>query len=916
MAGRLNAVSPVPLLPRPHLLARLSAPVAVLAAPHGYGKSRLIETYQAQLTLRGQQVVALTCSPDDRRPFHLANRLTRAVMRVTGRRMFEGLASTYAAGDLYSAFGLAQAVAEDLLYAEVPFTLLIDGVDGEEAATFVAELAVRVAPLVQVIVSGYEPLAAYFPAEVTVLGREELEFTSQEAAALGVPDNPYDGWPAPTLILAGGQGQPDQYTQQLVGRLAPEDLGLLPAALLDVWHRQTGSQVCKALGLPRNYLRRFEELGFPLRPHGDGVAPPALLREAMLEELRRTDADSFRKSSERLATLIEATQPIRALELRSEIGDEEGALALARTRLSIWSRERHWSQVRAHLEPYFNRLTADEQLLLARAQDGLATHQEEVGRALKVAQHARHQGAREPEASFVVGEMLLRLGWLDQAVSVLGEAVRASPEGSAPRLRALGWLALCLVAQGRSGAALMELQTASGAAVGLPAEEIGVFYVARASACLRLGDVRAARDAARQAHMVYSYNLPLALSDLTVTFELLHLLIDLGDLREARLLLGQLPRVTVPVGRWYGASRALLQAHLAHRELRLGDGEEEALGQARRALEEARLGGYHTLEVQAGLRVCLLHVHRHEYPAALSLVGQLEALLPRDPWVEPTLSDLKAVLRACLSEMPPPPSQRPVALRESALVRALVHGGREGHEQVYGAAVVTTWRNWFPWRGGRLCGRVPDSGADGLPADPLPGWTSLEISPGGYGLPPVEERPLEHHTLEVRLLGTPLARLDGRVLELPPRALALLAYLCDGEVHSAGELMEALFSDSRRPRVYLSVALRGLRSSWQGVLGQARDPVVRVDGGYRLAPGVRARCDLRELPGATLRGVLGLYRGPLALEQPWMFVTPDELRQGILARLKQEADPREAQDMLSRLRAVDSGFPAWSSDHT
>ena len=366
-------------LPRPRLEAQIRSPLTVLAAPRGYGKTTLLEQYAATRRAQGRTALRYTCVPDDRRVVTLGYNLTRMIMRGTGQRLFEGPESLYASGQNVSPLGLGRAMGDDLSVYTQPLDLLVDAVDSPEVLECLLELAgTCTAPNFSFVISGTPILIDHLPAHVPRLTAEDLAFTPAEAAALGLPDNPYDGWPAPTTLALHGKGQPEAYAAQLVQSLDDADHVLLSAALLDPWTPTTPRTHLQALDLPSDYVRRLTRLGWPVlhASDDDTIRIPHLLRDAMLAELEQQDRLGTYRS--RLADVLQETHPIRALELRTEGGDQAGALSVIRAQLPRWVHEHNWNTIDLNLTRLFGVLGAEERLILAQARNELASSQSDL----------------------------------------------------------------------------------------------------------------------------------------------------------------------------------------------------------------------------------------------------------------------------------------------------------------------------------------------------------------------------------------------------------------------------------------------------------------------------------------------------------------------------------------------------------
>lgn len=738
------------------------------------------------------------------------------------------------------------------------------------------ELATTASPGdVRLVLAGLPVLADHLPPGANHLTEGDLAFTLAECQDLGLDHRPHDGWPAPVTLSLRGAALPGAYAAQLLHGLQEQDQNLLSAALLNEWTTHTPAAQLRALDLPTDYARRLRRHGWPVldvhQGEGDTLRIPHVLRDAMLNELRQLGRLSEYQA--RLADAVQENEPIRALELRTASHDHVGALRLIRDQLPDWLAERNWSVINDHLTGAFSRLLPTERLILAQARAELASTHADLSTALKFAMAAREAGVNTLDSHLLIARILERLGRLEPAMRHVQTALSALPPHTPAALNAAGQLALCHVDLGNSALAIIELEQA-GMHRADP-DHSPLVYVAAAAAHLAQGDIPSAQAAATQAYLAYVNNPAHLHADPRTGLRLLRLLTDLDQPTRAQHLDSLLP-THLPPGRWYTIAHQLWRAYATWRGHQDGNPQAE-LANVLAAASEAAL---HDLEQQGHVTACLMALHRHDYVTARAHLHQLARTSHSDAHLQPLISDLRFVLQACSQPHPGPrPTTMSVYPRETHLVlaRASRHPVTPGP---YAPAVWNTWYAWSP--------HVPDTAPVALPTPSNP----LEY--------PTEAVP-RTTKLEIRVLGQATVTLQDYPLKVSPRELAILLVLADRQPHAMSELAGALFADSQNPKSYASVTMTKLRQAVGRIL-PVDDVIQQVPGGYALAKHLHVTCDLHQIDSVPLTALPDLYRGPLALNAPWMYLTPDSVRVRVMARLAGQA---EGDAVRARLRQAD-----------
>ncbi|HET6316756.1 MAG TPA: hypothetical protein VFG86_09875, partial [Chloroflexota bacterium] len=285
-------------------------PLILLVAPAGFGKSTLAASYARD---SGAALAWLALRPSDRDSRRFFIRLAETFEAAFEEPLSELRRALHAGAE---GVGLARALLADLLHAPDGFMLILDDFHSVDDAAEIVESVdtiVRDLPEAgQVVITAREPPAlsmtrlltsgAVFP-----LGIEELRFTDEESralrASLGWQETDADqaeGWVAGILLggaphqlgIAGGTLLGGYVEREVLGRLQQteqqwlETLSVLDTITPSATERLLGT----ALWLPR--LRALSARCPFLVPGQDGsYRLHGLVREALLNRLRRTDAD-------------------------------------------------------------------------------------------------------------------------------------------------------------------------------------------------------------------------------------------------------------------------------------------------------------------------------------------------------------------------------------------------------------------------------------------------------------------------------------------------------------------------------------------------------------------------------------------------------------------------------------------------
>ncbi|WP_041223081.1 hypothetical protein [Deinococcus proteolyticus] len=845
------------------------ARVTFLAAPRGYGKSQLIGDYLRDFP---QTHVQISCTPDDRLAPHLADRLTRTMTRQLNTDVFNSIYSDYASiSRAESSHGLARLIARDLERWSEPLLLVVNGLASEEAVVFASELAHLSSERFRFVLAGYPFIANHAYPRDYVLQAEHMQYTLQELAELGV--RPEDAeelrhWPAIIdLFKRSGQSDIERYCLQLVRQMEASEPELLAASLLLGWgHGREQQRELTALGLPHDYLQRIEAYGWPLEALGEQIHPHPLIREAMLGRLKRRS-----ELEDRLADVIQDTQPVRAMELRSQSGDTKGVLAVAREYLPAWFRQGQWGQIIASLEPYYRLLTTEERTMLARAVLETASEKSALRKALEIAALALQDGGDRQKLGVIQTELLLRLGRLGAARSGLDRLL----EGGQAEPSLIAWQALLHLQS-------MEPQRA----IYLLSEEAQARHtilgqVVYAQALLQTGQPERGNDIVSQVyhHYYLEPTVTAMLQNVRGAFALIQALSDCSLHTQAQQLLNLLP--LRENGYWFDANVQHLSGLLAWRQF----DEDEALRRLDQAAVLARSAQDDELLSRILQTMFLTLVYFRRYSRAEDVRIQLIHIAASETYLEAWISEAGAALQLIRGERPA--TSRATSLREVGLLLRRVAG--DSRTEMFPEGQRLLWENWQP---------LPE------------GLGSLsEADRADHVLLRPPSMRTDHH-FRLRLLGGLRAELDGQPIELSDRHLLLLSALALGP-QDATELAGALYA-GRNPSGTLRTAVSRLRDRLQATGVSGSDTVItRAQGGqYRLADGWTAEVDAQTLLQGNPADLPDLY-APLvcavAVQRERLIVlTPETFDREVIRMLERYPNRQQA---LLWLAALNREYP-------
>lgn len=811
---------------RSRLLAELhQARVALVAAPIGFGKSELLQRYMQHYGMDG--VLFIGCTPEDVVVQSLANRLTRTFTHVFQSDLFSSIYSDfYNLTMRQSPEGMARIIANDLLRYPQPLLIIFSGLVSVEAAIFATELSRLAPPHIRFIISGYSSLAEYRLGADLVLEAADLEFTPLELEAMEVPGEiakALDHWPqAIELYRSGGQTNVQLYATQQARRMEMEAPELLAAALLSRWQSSGQRAELEALGLPPDYLSRIQAYGWPMtREEGDTFQPYALLRDAMLAELEIRGERHDRELA--LAAVIEDSQPVRALELRSRGGDEEGALALARENLDGWFRQGQWTQIVLFLSPYYRLLTLDERTKLARAMLESAVNKKALRAAKDVTVRALYDGGPHGELGVILAETFLRLGRVQAARKELGKLIaegRASPRGTAdPGL--VAWEALINVQVREVGLARLALSE------DLQARRTILGQVAYALSLSGTGEPKSAYKLAQQAydHYFMETTVTSLLENIRGVFALIQVLSDGGSQQNAQDLLRRLPEIQP--GYWFTTNVLHLRGMLAWRQF----DEEQARELLTAAATRAREGQDDELLVRILQTSFLMNIYFHRYSEAARVHTELQSTGMGEEHLAQWATEARRILDWAQGGVRP--SSLPTSLLESGLVLRVMNGGALSP---FPAGLKAFWEGWKPLPEMKLESHV--AVVSGSSRSPLP----------------------QSRRIQVQVLGRTEVLAGDRPVRLSPGYLTLLTAFARGP-QDAGDLARLLYGELQNP----ANALRTNLSRLKAKLGPARDALVRgKEGMYALAQDWAIEVDVHQLLDGPVADVVGRY-GPLSV---------------------------------------------------
>ncbi|MBA2383816.1 MAG: hypothetical protein H0V68_04030, partial [Actinobacteria bacterium] len=319
------------IIERPRLLRLLEespAPVKMLVAPAGYGKTTLARQW---LAARSGPVMWITASPAAADVAVLFNDLCRALGRAapgTDDRLRQRLAVTADPEAEWTV--LAEILAEDVESLDSEPYLAIDDyhalAESEVAESIVGEVA-RAGVCDVLVVSRSRPswvsARQILYGEVLELGQNVLAMTNDEADSAFAEDAPLSpglvhlaqGWPAVLALAArapessfpeAGDALPETlhafFAEELYQSLDPSvQRGLTRVALAEIDDVATAREFFDDID---GALEQAASVGWISDPHTDTIDLHPLLRAFLRRKLERDEPEEFRAACESTATLL------------------------------------------------------------------------------------------------------------------------------------------------------------------------------------------------------------------------------------------------------------------------------------------------------------------------------------------------------------------------------------------------------------------------------------------------------------------------------------------------------------------------------------------------------------------------------------------------------------------------------------
>lgn len=884
---------------RRDLLQRLdSARLSLVLGGVGLGKKTLLRQYHDFLS----DSVLYFCGADDAVLGAFVSNFTHAVMSQTKQRFFEGLSSSYAqrTGEVQPEL-YARLIAQDLERDPQGQTLtIIIGLIPQSSSVLAFLTALALETLsVRFIFSGIQTLVSgLLLPDAQHIGPESLVFRSSELIDLGLEAMPeLQGIPALADLYRAGPAYLEQFALQVAVAAAqmPDGEMLLAAGLLDEWSTETPVSVLQALSLPSDYLYRFQESGFPLGPVEQGIVRvPDVLLQALQRLLR--DRGAFEELLLALSDTYGATDPLKAYLLRQELRphtmtERQALLQFSRQHLTQWQQGGEWRRIREALAIGLYQtsrglrflLSDDEALLLVQAFSETAETLDELREARYLLALAETSLLlRQPRLGQIKGQLVLRLGYVEQAHQAYAEVLEMGyyPSSSEERTLLVARLCLCALQLDDVGLAWGWMTGTSSAASEMPV----LYRVALAALSVARGlpsEAAQAIDAVR--------GQVAASGDVLALGNALQVLCDVGEIDQVIALLALWDESERPLQPWLRTELAFFRALVYFRQYRyqaaqlaFGEALLEARGLSRYSHRpEAE---YHdvSFHIRVLTRQFLCAIQMMDLRQADQTITALENLMLAAPFLQRRIRLCKAIYAACRGSVPAYSRMDFQGYSELELVlRLLVDGPGAVENGRFPEGMLRNWRNWSPHA-------------------PL-----FEPSFGGEEIPAAAEVQLQlRRQLELRGLGVeqPVVRLDAQVLPLNLPQYAILAVLATGP-KTPDELRTLLFAD--KSEGYLKTTLARLKKR----CGEMELEPLHVfeDGVYRLAPDVDVNCDLQAARTGPLTQLPQVYQGPFCVDESWLvpFVSPRGLRQEIVQRLRGEA---VANRVLSALLLVDADF--------
>lgn len=345
---------------RTRLLDRIgknNAPLALVIAPAGYGKSVLL----AQYARRHRLAAWVTISQESTDVQTLALSLARSAQlkyNLTTPRFFTSLREGRGADKL------ASSLSRDVDALEESLTFVIDGLENlsDDAANWLSTLVDRLIPAHHFILAGRidKGFGARKGTNVARVAADELAFNLAEARVLfGLAGKTLPaeqvlrqagGWPVALKLVASG-GSADEVglidrPLEVLPPLLKE--GLTDLSVLSTWSDEDASAL--GLELPDGWLDTLSTSGLPLALLDESSCRPHdLLRTALLERLKHDPARYALRQRDAATLYLDREEPINAIRAALEAGDHERAVGWVREAVFGWGMRWEWTTVREQL---------------------------------------------------------------------------------------------------------------------------------------------------------------------------------------------------------------------------------------------------------------------------------------------------------------------------------------------------------------------------------------------------------------------------------------------------------------------------------------------------------------------------------------------------------------------------------------
>lgn len=859
-----------------------------IIGPQGYGKSTLL----AQVEQLEPRALVIRLTDADPTPVAIAALIGQAINRKFGRLPDDRLSFDLQRNSL-TAIGAAAALRHDLAN-HAPLRLLVDDahvLDNEGRRFFLQHLLPNLSDEVHCtfVMHAEEnlPLGSQQPrVNVAYLGTNELRFNDAELQLLGVDSEVArrtDAWPAAVMLAREGKN-PSAVAEGILATLDDTLVAdLRKMSLVSTWTQQD-KLLHQALGLHDGWLDSARSAGVPLTQVGESdYQPHPFIREVLLDQLRSRPGE-FHQAQWAVASAVEYSQPLTAVEAYLDAGDRTQAQQVLTKAVA----DLHQAEAISDALPLLERLAPGptEALHLAWAQ--AVFEGGNVVRGLSMADHSARQaeGQLRVDALATYGRMRLRTGNFQKAQHALRQAATLTIDPvHGQRVRAELALALALAARNGEEECADEA-IIEGTAVRDSASGQYNDNVLMANTAQMIGfAVKGLRDLAHEsAERAYSKigTLPGGQTVITCLLHIANFLADEGDLKLAKTCFQQALEMYGPLTLNDNSSSAC-SLYLTLTRLDLRSGSKDAIRHADRAtriaqsfqdgplLREAQLlhlvsilvtpGGY----LQHELNQITEKLRGDE--KADSAVKLVEQVFIRKR--ELSVRDLTLLDRT------------PLDLRAVLLLGSLLRNGNNSQ-----------WREELVQVRRKLGAGAIAAYADAMNIN-LPLHLTMELH------------------LDVKALrGKPVIKLNDQLINAPPRHLVLLLALAWDKEHSirTRDVPGRVFdSESLKS---LSTNIGELTRTLDSVAGRGK--VVTKAYGLMSLTGWRITLDIHRIGFCPTNELEAIYTSAVYSNlgdscPPVVREMREFARQQLIGRLQQlsQTQPKEAANMLGRLAQRD-----------